>query len=113
MQEDRDKAMKLVHGVHWKGKVLSVRLAKPKADPLLRKRRQDEEAADGGQPASKRPAEGHDGAEDEPLSVQIANAVTPLWQVPYQEQLQRKEREVEAVLHTLTRSHFSLTSIRL
>ncbi|KAM9446157.1 tRNA (uracil-5-)-methyltransferase homolog A [Clarias gariepinus] len=102
-QEDRDKAMKLVHGVHWKGKVLSVRLAKPKADPLLRKRRQDEEAADGGQPASKRPAEGHDGAEDEPLSVQIANAVTPLWQVPYQEQLQRKEREVEAVLHTLTR----------
>ncbi|KAF5899034.1 tRNA (uracil-5-)-methyltransferase A, partial [Clarias magur] len=102
-QEDRDKAMKLVHGVHWKGKVLSVRLAKPKADPLLRKRRQDEEAADGGQPASKRPAEGHDGAEDEPLSVQIANAVTPLWRVPYHEQLPRKEREVEAVLHTLTR----------
>ncbi|XP_060763516.1 tRNA (uracil-5-)-methyltransferase homolog A isoform X2 [Neoarius graeffei] len=95
--------MKLVHGMQWKGKVLSVRLAKPKADPLLRKRRQDEEAADGGEPAPKRPAEGHDGPEDEPLSVQIANAVTPLWQVPYDEQLRRKEQEVEAVLHTLTR----------
>ncbi|XP_058231709.1 tRNA (uracil-5-)-methyltransferase homolog A isoform X1 [Hemibagrus wyckioides] len=102
-QEDRDKAMKLVHGVHWKGKVLSVRLAKPKADPLLRKRKQDGEAADGGQPAPKRPAEGRDGGEDEPLGVQLANVVTPLWQVPYPEQLQRKEQEVEAVLHTLTR----------
>ncbi|XP_034154972.2 tRNA (uracil-5-)-methyltransferase homolog A [Pangasianodon hypophthalmus] len=102
-QKDRDEAMKLVHGVQWKGKVLSVRLAKPKADPLIRKRRLDEEAADAGQPAAKRPAEGHDGAEDEPLSVQIANAVTPLWQVPYDEQLRRKEREVEEVLHTLTR----------
>lgn len=103
MQEDRDKAMKLVHGVHWKGKVLSVRLAKPKADPLLRKRRQDNEETDGGQPAPKRPAEENDSAEDQPLSVQIANAVTPLWQVPYPEQLRRKEQEAEAVLHTLTR----------
>ncbi|MCJ8747146.1 hypothetical protein PDJAM_G00150020 [Pangasius djambal] len=102
-QKDRDEAMKLVHGVQWKGKVLSVRLAKPKADPLIRKRRLDEEAADAGQPAAKRPAEGHDGVEDEPLSVQIANAVTPLWQVPYDEQLRRKEREVEEVLHTFTR----------
>ncbi|KAF4074160.1 hypothetical protein AMELA_G00236390 [Ameiurus melas] len=102
-QEDRDKAMNLVHGVQWKGRYLSVRLAQPKADPLLRKRRQDEEAADGGQPAAKRLAEGHDGAEDEPLSVRIANAVTPLWQVPYDEQLRRKEREAEEILHTLTR----------
>lgn len=103
MQKDRDKAMNLVHGVQWKGRYLSVRLAQPKADPLLRKRRQDEEAADGGQPAAKRLAEGHDCAEDEPLSVRIANAVTPLWQVPYDEQLSRKEREAEEILHTLTR----------
>ncbi|XP_027024846.1 tRNA (uracil-5-)-methyltransferase homolog A [Tachysurus fulvidraco] len=102
-QEDRDKAMKLVHGMHWKGRVLSVRLAKPNADPLLRKRRQDAEVADGGQPAPKRPSEGHQGSEDEPLSVQLANAVTPLWKVPYPEQLQRKEQEVNAVLQTLTR----------
>ncbi|KAK2845329.1 hypothetical protein Q7C36_010183 [Tachysurus vachellii] len=102
-QEDRDKAMKRVHGMHWKGRVLSVRLAKPNADPLLRKRRQDAEVADGGQPAPKRPSEGHQGSKDEPLSVQLANAVTPLWQVPYPEQLQRKEQEVKAILQTLTR----------
>uniref|UniRef100_A0AAR2JKV6 tRNA (uracil(54)-C(5))-methyltransferase n=1 Tax=Pygocentrus nattereri TaxID=42514 RepID=A0AAR2JKV6_PYGNA len=83
-KEERDKAMKLVHGMQWKGKVLSVRLAKPKADPIVRKRRQDE-------------------GDDEPLCIQIANAVTPLWKVPYEEQLRRKEQEVEAVLQTLAR----------
>ncbi|XP_062874188.1 tRNA (uracil-5-)-methyltransferase homolog A isoform X1 [Trichomycterus rosablanca] len=102
-QDDRDKAMKLVHGMQWKGKVLSVRLAKPKADPIAKKRRQDGEAADHVQPASKRPTDERDAGEEEPLSTQIANAVTPLWQVQYEEQLKRKECEVEAVLQKLAR----------
>uniref|UniRef100_A0A8C1MJS1 tRNA (uracil(54)-C(5))-methyltransferase n=1 Tax=Cyprinus carpio TaxID=7962 RepID=A0A8C1MJS1_CYPCA len=80
-QEERDKAMKAVHGMQWKSKVLSVRLAKPKADPILKKRK----------------------LEEEPLNIQIANAVTPLWNVPYEEQLKRKEKEVEGVLQKLTR----------
>uniref|UniRef100_A0A8C9WJM1 tRNA (uracil(54)-C(5))-methyltransferase n=1 Tax=Scleropages formosus TaxID=113540 RepID=A0A8C9WJM1_SCLFO len=63
-QEERDKAMKAVHGMMWKGRVLSVRLAKPK---------------------------------------QIADVVTPLWSVPYEEQLKTKERGVQAVLQTLAR----------
>ncbi|KAI1901075.1 hypothetical protein AGOR_G00056400 [Albula goreensis] len=66
--EERDKAMKAVHGMQWKGRVLSVRLAKPKADPILKKRRQGE-------------------AEE----------------VAYEEQLRRKEQEVEAVLQRLAR----------
>ncbi|XP_066509668.1 tRNA (uracil-5-)-methyltransferase homolog A-like [Hoplias malabaricus] len=99
-QEERDKAMKQVHGVQWKGRVLSVRLAKPKADPILRKRKQEEAE---GQPAPKRSAEGEGTGDEEPLSVQINNAVTPLWTVPYEEQLRRKELEVQAVLHRLTR----------
>uniref|UniRef100_A0A8D0CGN6 tRNA (uracil(54)-C(5))-methyltransferase n=1 Tax=Scleropages formosus TaxID=113540 RepID=A0A8D0CGN6_SCLFO len=64
-QEERDKAMKAVHGMMWKGRVLSVRLAKPKQ--------------------------------------QIADVVTPLWSVPYEEQLKTKERGVQAVLQTLAR----------
>uniref|UniRef100_A0A8C4HZH1 tRNA (uracil(54)-C(5))-methyltransferase n=1 Tax=Dicentrarchus labrax TaxID=13489 RepID=A0A8C4HZH1_DICLA len=82
-EEERDKAMKMVHGMQWKGQVLSVRLAKPKADPIQRKRKQEE-------------GEG-------PLSVQIANVVTPLWNVPYEEQLRRKEQEVVGVLQRLAR----------
>uniref|UniRef100_A0AAY4BTC6 tRNA (uracil(54)-C(5))-methyltransferase n=1 Tax=Denticeps clupeoides TaxID=299321 RepID=A0AAY4BTC6_9TELE len=82
--EERDRAMKAVHGVLWKGRVLSVRLAKPKADPILRKRRQDAES-------------------EEPLTTQIANVVTPLWNVPYEEQLRRKAQEVEEVLQRMAR----------
>ncbi|KAL4636058.1 hypothetical protein GN956_G13214 [Arapaima gigas] len=108
-QEERDKAMKAVHGMMWKGRVLSVRLAKPKADPILKKRKQEEEETTGGngQPEYKRLAgalasRGPD-EEEEPLSRQIADVVTPLWQVPYEEQLKRKEKEVQAVLQTLAR----------
>lgn len=99
-QEERDKAMKMVHGMQWKGQVLSVRLAKPKADPILRKRKQEEGEGAGGQPPSKR-ADGDE--EEEPLSVQIANVVTPLWNVPYEEQLRRKEQEVVGVLQRLAK----------
>uniref|UniRef100_G3PHR9 tRNA (uracil(54)-C(5))-methyltransferase n=1 Tax=Gasterosteus aculeatus aculeatus TaxID=481459 RepID=G3PHR9_GASAC len=100
-EEERDKAMKLVHGMQWKGQVLSVRHAKPKVDPILRKRKQEEGDFSGGQPPSKR-AEGEQG-EEEPLSVQIANVVTPLWNVPYEEQLRRKEQEVVGVLQRLAK----------
>lgn len=101
-EEERDKAMKMVHGMQWKGQVLSVRLAKPKADPILRKRRQEEgEGAGAGPPPSKRAAGGEE--EELPLGVQIANVVTPLWNVPYEEQLRRKEQEVVGVLQRLAK----------
>lgn len=106
-EDERDKAMKMVHGMQWKGQVLAVRLAKPKADPILRKRKQQGEDEGAGQPSAKRP-EAAD--KEEPLSVQIANAVTPLWNVPYEEQLKRKEEEVVAVLQRLAKwvsSHVS------
>ncbi|KAM9822569.1 tRNA (uracil-5-)-methyltransferase homolog A isoform X3 [Syngnathus typhle] len=92
--------MKMVHGMHWKGQVLSVRLAKPKADPIQRKRKNEEGEGLGGQPPSKR-AEGDE--KEEPLSVQIANAVTPLWNVPYEEQLRTKEQDAVAVLQRLAK----------
>lgn len=99
-EEERDKAMKMVHGMQWKGQVLSVKLAKPKADPILRKRKQEGSEVVGGQPSAKRT----DGdGEEEQLSVQIANAVTPLWNVPYEEQLRRKEQEVVGILQRLAK----------
>lgn len=103
-EEERDKAMKMVHGMQWKGQVLTVKLAKPKVDPILRKRKQQQEeeegGAAGGPPPSKR---AEPGEEEEPLSVQIANVVTPLWRVPYEEQLRRKEEEAVAVLQRLAK----------
>ncbi|XP_061674603.1 tRNA (uracil-5-)-methyltransferase homolog A [Syngnathoides biaculeatus] len=99
-EEERNKAVKMVHGMQWKGQVLSVKLAKPKADPIQRKRKQEEAEGLLGQPPSKQ-AEGND--KEEPPSVQIANVVTPLWNVPYEQQLKRKEEDVVAVLQRLAK----------
>ncbi|XP_040203778.1 tRNA (uracil-5-)-methyltransferase homolog A isoform X2 [Rana temporaria] len=98
-EEERDKAMKVIHGAMWKSRALSVRLAKPKADPIMKKRKQDDDKE---QPESKRHA-AQESAEEEPLSKQIADVVTPLWQVPYEEQLKMKEQECEHVLQRLTK----------
>lgn len=80
---ERDKALRVLHGVLWKGRPLSVRLARPKADPMARKRRQE--------------------GDNEPTATQIADVVTPLWTVPYTEQLEQKRLECERVLQKLAK----------
>ncbi|NXE51895.1 TRM2A methyltransferase, partial [Casuarius casuarius] len=99
-EEERDKALKVLHGVLWKSRRLSVRLAKPKADPIAKKRKKEEEETEMRevkQLALSKPGE------EEPLSKQIADVVTPLWNVPYEEQLARKKRDCEQVLQKLTK----------
>ncbi|XP_063171839.1 tRNA (uracil-5-)-methyltransferase homolog A isoform X2 [Candoia aspera] len=91
--------MKVLHGVRWKNRNLSVRLAKPKADPILKKRRREEGTGDA---AAKRPALSK-GGEEESLSKQIADVVTPLWTIPYEDQLVKKQQQCEEVLLKLTR----------
>nr|XP_012309633.1 tRNA (uracil-5-)-methyltransferase homolog A isoform X2 [Aotus nancymaae] len=80
---ERDKALRILHGALWKGRPLSVRLARPKADPMARRRRQE--------------------GESEPLATRVADVVTPLWTVPYAEQLERKRLECEQVLQKLAK----------
>ncbi|KAM6423114.1 tRNA (uracil-5-)-methyltransferase homolog A isoform 1-T2 [Liasis olivaceus] len=96
-EEERDKAMKVLHGVRWKNRNLSVRLAKPKADPILKKRKREEGTED---VAAKRPLLK---GEEESLSKQIADVVTPLWTIPYEDQLVKKKQQCEEVLLKLTR----------
>uniref|UniRef100_A0A8C5KF25 tRNA (uracil-5-)-methyltransferase homolog A n=1 Tax=Jaculus jaculus TaxID=51337 RepID=A0A8C5KF25_JACJA len=80
---ERDKALLVLHGALWKGRPLSVRLARPKADPMARKRRQE--------------------GDSEPPATRVADVVTPLWAVPYAEQLERKRLECEQVLQRLAK----------
>ncbi|XP_069850473.1 tRNA (uracil-5-)-methyltransferase homolog A isoform X1 [Dipodomys merriami] len=80
---ERDKALRVLHGALWKGRPLSVRLARPKADPMAKKRRQE--------------------GEGEPPTAHIADVVTPLWTVPYAEQLEQKRLECEQVLQRLAK----------
>nr|XP_025122904.1 tRNA (uracil-5-)-methyltransferase homolog A isoform X2 [Bubalus bubalis] len=83
---ERDKALCVLHGAVWKGRPLSARLARPKADPLARKRRQEDRGELPAGPAAC-----------------VADVVTPLWAVPYEEQLERKRQECEQVLQKLAR----------
>ncbi|XP_007956149.2 tRNA (uracil-5-)-methyltransferase homolog A [Orycteropus afer afer] len=80
---ERDKALSVLHGALWKGRPLSVRLARPKADPMAKRRQRE--------------------GEGEPPATQVADVVTPLWTVPYAEQLERKRLECEQVLQRLAK----------
>ncbi|XP_040458673.1 tRNA (uracil-5-)-methyltransferase homolog A isoform X2 [Falco naumanni] len=100
-EEERDKAMRVLHGAMWKSRALSVRLAKPKADPIAKKRKQEGELEQE-QGEAKRPVLSAASGE-EPLSKRIADVVTPLWSVPYGEQLAKKRQECEQVLQKLTK----------
>lgn len=80
---ERDKALRVLHGALWKGCHLRVRLARPKADPMARKRQREDEG--------------------EPPATCVADVVTPLWTVPYTEQLERKRLECEQVLQRLAK----------
>ncbi|NWR83442.1 TRM2A methyltransferase, partial [Furnarius figulus] len=98
-EAERARALRVLHGARWKGRPLGVRLAKPRADPMARKRRRDGEAQPG-QPSAKRAAPP---GREQPPSRRIADVVTPLWNVPYEEQLAQKQQECEQVLQKLTK----------
>ncbi|KAJ7309693.1 hypothetical protein JRQ81_007753 [Phrynocephalus forsythii] len=106
-EEERDKAVKVLHGARWKNQNLSVRLAKPKADPIMKKRRREEEQEEEEEEASERSAKKcptlAKEVPEEPLTKQIADVVTPLWAVPYEEQLVKKKQDCQQVLLILTR----------
>ncbi|XP_044296394.1 tRNA (uracil-5-)-methyltransferase homolog A isoform X2 [Varanus komodoensis] len=103
-EEERDKAMKVLHGVRWKKQNLSVRLAKPKADPIVKKkRREEEEGEETKEEVGAKCLALSSESREEPLSKQIADVVTPLWNTSYEEQLCKKKQECEQVLFKLTR----------
>ncbi|KFU89604.1 tRNA (uracil-5-)-methyltransferase A, partial [Chaetura pelagica] len=96
-EEERDKALGALQGLQWKGRHLSVRLAKPKADPIAKKRKKKQSTRQG---EAKRPVPA---SAEEPPSKLIADVVTPLWNVPYEEQLARKKQDCEEVLQKLAK----------
>ncbi|XP_078083325.1 tRNA (uracil-5-)-methyltransferase homolog A [Mustelus asterias] len=97
-EQERDRAMEVLQGQVWKNKNLHVRLAKPKADPIAKKRKQEGIENDNHEQKRAVPVEGL----DRTLSEQIADVVTPLWNIPYEEQLKKKEQNVLQVLSLLT-----------
>ncbi|XP_026327285.1 tRNA (uracil-5-)-methyltransferase homolog A [Hyposmocoma kahamanoa] len=89
-EEERTKAIAALNGYSWKGKSLIAEVAKPAPDPLVKKRKLEEDGI--GQDKKKK--------EDDNRSQQqrLAEATTPYYNIPYEEQLQLKEKEIRNIL---------------
>ncbi|KAM3965287.1 tRNA (uracil-5-)-methyltransferase homolog A [Aphomia sociella] len=88
--EERTKAIAALNGYSWKGKTLIAEVAKPAPDPLVRKRKQDEE-----NPAQDKKKRVDDTKSQEE---RLKDATTPYWNLPYEEQLTLKEKEIKHLL---------------
>ncbi|XP_045536561.1 tRNA (uracil-5-)-methyltransferase homolog A [Papilio machaon] len=89
-EEERSKAITALNGYSWKGKTLIAEVAKPAPDPLVRKRKLEEE---GTGPDKKKGDEDNKSQEE-----RLKDATIPYWNVPYEEQLKLKEKEIRNIL---------------
>ncbi|GLH03369.1 Uncharacterized protein GBIM_09287 [Gryllus bimaculatus] len=91
-EEDRTQALNVLNGYKWKGNELTARVAKPCPDPLVMKRKGESQGRTG---ASQNKLAC---VENLPLEKRIKDSVSPLWNLPYKEQLGVKEKAVRGVL---------------
>ncbi|XP_013165172.1 PREDICTED: tRNA (uracil-5-)-methyltransferase homolog A [Papilio xuthus] len=89
-EEERSKAITALNGFSWKGKTLIAEVAKPAPDPLVRKRKLEEE----GTGTDKKKGDENNKSQEERLK----DATIPYWNVPYEEQLKLKEKEIRNIL---------------
>lgn len=99
-REQRDAAFPVMQTLEWNGEMMEVKDALPKKSlkPMRSKRgRQDEDEDD------DKPAKAAATAESAPAPKDARDVVTPWANIPYEEQLQRKEDEMKKVLVKITR----------
>lgn len=95
-EEEREDAIQKINGHVWKDRTLNAKKAGASADPLLKKRRAENENR-GDQPDDKKIK-----TEDLlPSDVRLKNSVMPLWNVSYDEQLKIKYEDMESTLRNL------------
>uniref|UniRef100_A0A2A4IVR4 tRNA (uracil(54)-C(5))-methyltransferase n=1 Tax=Heliothis virescens TaxID=7102 RepID=A0A2A4IVR4_HELVI len=89
--EERKKAIEALNGYSWKGKTLIAEEAKPAPDPLVKKRKQDEDILE----QNKKKKSEDDGKSQEE---RLKDATTPYWNIAYEEQLKMKEKDIRNIL---------------
>ncbi|XP_025832321.1 tRNA (uracil-5-)-methyltransferase homolog A [Agrilus planipennis] len=100
-EEDRENAIKIINKFKWKGKELSAYKAKPAPDPLVKKRR-DDQACENAPKKFK--------TDEQTQEERLKASVIPLWNVPYEEQLQQKQESIRQVLLKLGNNLFHQNS---
>ncbi|XP_075220489.1 tRNA (uracil-5-)-methyltransferase homolog A [Lycorma delicatula] len=89
-EKDREDALQALNGYTWKNKLLTADIAKAAPDPLVKRRNENRL---GNNDAKKQKLDPSMTQEE----ILKANA-TPLWNVPYSEQLVQKQETVKALL---------------
>lgn len=90
-EEDRELALKTLDGKIWKSRSLVAKIANPAPDPLfLRKRPKPQEVAAMEAKRAK--------IQNMTLEERLHEAVTPWLELPYEEQLRKKEQQLQKVL---------------
>ncbi|KAK3084246.1 hypothetical protein FSP39_010652 [Pinctada imbricata] len=111
-EEEREDALNKIEGHVWKHQTLNVKVGRLKvvwklqtlnvkkanavADPLLKKRKLNEEVERDGASSEKKSKV--DPESNLPPDIRLKNAVTPLWNMPYEEQLKSKYSTIEGIL---------------
>eukprot|EP00099_Drosophila_melanogaster_P021785 NP_649083.2 uncharacterized protein Dmel_CG3808 [Drosophila melanogaster] len=85
-QEDQQRALEILNGYKWKGKVLKAHVAKASADPLQKKRAAEEQESER-KPKKQRTA---------------VEATCPLSHIAYDQQIKQKSEEMSALLAKYT-----------
>lgn len=93
-EEDRQSALSAINGYTWKKSTLSAEIAKPAPDPLI-KRRNDEKQLS--KESKKQKLEENRSQEDI-----LKFSATPLWNIPYSEQISQKYSNTKQLLIKLS-----------
>ncbi|CAK9828739.1 tRNA (uracil-5-)-methyltransferase homolog A [Anthophora retusa] len=89
-EESRQKAIETLNGILWKSCKLSAQIAKPAPDPFV-KRKLEEESA------NKRLKVDEDN-EMKSIEDKVKLTTIPLWNMPYSDQLELKQKEMKSIL---------------
>ncbi|GAB6030339.1 tRNA methyltransferase 2 [Chamberlinius hualienensis] len=101
-EEDRTAALTTLNGFKWRGRELTAKKANPAADPLIKKRKTEEEALG---PNKKEKIEDESVEKiQENLTEQMLKAVMPLGAMKYEDQLAQKSLEMRKQLVGIGRS---------
>ncbi|XP_060070998.1 tRNA (uracil-5-)-methyltransferase homolog A-like [Ylistrum balloti] len=95
-EEEREDATRKITGHVWKDRKLKVKKASATMDPIVQKRKRELEQKIDEPPNKKDKME-----DDLPPEIRLKNAVSPLWNVPYEEQLKTKMEDMVQILKTL------------
>lgn len=103
-EEERESAITKINGHVWRDKKLTAKKASATADPLLKKRRADGQGDD--EPSVKKPCVGEKGEENLSPDERLKKAVSPLWNMPYDKQLESKSEEIGQIMKNFANQIF-------